>query len=89
MDMAIYLEIGALVIMLVGLIGVFVNRVQSGEGGKAKGLGIRTLQHIALIFVAPTVLILALERSIDAEATTAILGALVGYVFASIENDKS
>lgn len=84
-----YIQIGAIVIMLIGLIWVFVNRKQSGSEGRAKGLGVRSLQHIALIFVAPTVLILALERTIDAQATTAILGAIIGYVFSSLEKDDA
>jgi glucose uptake protein GlcU len=82
-----YIEFAAMFIMLVGIVLVFVNRIQSGENKKAKGLGVRTLQHLALFFIAPSVLILALERAIDAEATTAILGAIVGYVFASLDDD--
>ena len=79
------IELLAMLAMLVGVFWVFINRKQAGDKGRAKGLGVRTLQHLALLLVAPAVLILALEKTIDAQATTAIFGAIVGYVFASVE----
>ena len=79
------LEGPTMLAMLIGICWVFYNRKQAGENGKAKGLGVRTLQHLALIFIAPAVFILALEKVIDPQATTAIFGAVVGYVFASVE----
>jgi len=84
------IEFLAALAMIIGICWIFVNRKQAGEKGQAKGLGIRTLQHLALMFVAPSVLILALEGKIDAQAATAIFGAIVGYVFASVEkkNDE-
>jgi len=83
------IEFLAMLAMLIGIVWVFINRKQAGEKGRAKALGVRTLQHLALIFVAPSVFILALERAIDAQATTAIFGAIIGYVFASIEKPNS
>ena len=85
MDRHLLVEISVLIIMLIVIVLVFINRRQSGETGH-KGPGVRTLQHLALALIAPFVLILSLEKIIDPQATTAIYGVIVGYVFASWGN---
>ncbi|MCP4318361.1 MAG: hypothetical protein GY789_20675 [Hyphomicrobiales bacterium] len=49
-----------------------------------KGLGLRSIQFLALGTVMPIVLILALESVLAGEAVAAIVGGVVGYLFASV-----
>ena len=79
-------EIIAIIIMGGGLLGVFIERNKIG-----KGIGVRVIQFLAIIFVIPTILILALEKVIDNSTIAALIGAIVGYILSGIgsdENDK-
>jgi hypothetical protein len=78
------LEVGAIITMPLGVVLVFCNRKQADDGGRTKGLGVRTLQHLALLMVIPAVFVLALERAIDAQAAVAIFGAVVGYILSPL-----
>jgi len=70
-------EIVAVLIMLGGVGGIFY--------GVFKGtitLSVRTLQFLSIAIVVPAVLILSLERSLGNESTSALLGAIMGFVLA-------
>lgn len=83
------LEIGAILVMIIGVCLVFRNRETAGkERGHALGLGVSTLQHLALFLIIPSVFVLALEKAIDAQAVTAILGGIIGYVLASVDKKE-
>ena len=43
-------------------------------------LNFRTIQFMAVSFLVPAILILSLERAISSEATSALMGIIVGYV---------
>jgi hypothetical protein len=79
-------EIIAIIIMGGGLLGIFIERNKTG-----KGIGVRVIQFLAIIFLIPTILILALEKVIDNSTIAALIGAIVGYILSGIgsdENDK-
>ncbi len=61
------------------IIGLFVNRWHSG-----KSLGVRAIQTLAVAMFMPTVIILAMEKIIDGAAVAALVGGVVGYLFAHI-----
>ena len=89
MDGNLVVELSALIIMLVVIVLIFLNRRQGNENGRSRGPDVRTLQHLALALVAPFVLILSLEKIIDPQATVAVYGVIVGYVFGSWGNKDS
>lgn len=76
-------EVGALILMFIGLSGILYDRISH-----QKGIGLRVIQFLAVCFVAPTVLILALESRLSTDSTAAILGAIVGYILSGIGKDE-
>jgi hypothetical protein len=63
------------------VIALFVNRWHSG-----KSLGVRAIQTLAVAMFMPAIIILALERVIDGAAVAALVGGVVGYLFANISD---
>lgn len=47
-------------------------------------LNLRTVQVLAVSFLVPAVMILAMERAIGSEATAALVGIIVGYTLSVI-----
>lgn len=78
------LEFGALLIMGLVVIGVFLQRIVSG-----KGIGARVIQLLAVGLIIPTILILALEDKLASETTATIIGGLIGYLLSGIGDWKS
>ncbi len=72
-------EVGALAIMLLSVIGVITQRLVSGMG-----LGARAIQFLAVGLLFPILLILALEKAIASETTAALLGGLAGYLLSDV-----
>ncbi len=70
--------------MLVGVIGAVVNRVIT-----KKGIGLRMIQFVTVVVLAPGVLILALLKVIDSQATQLLIGAFVGYILSSLSGKQS
>ncbi len=66
-----WLEAALIVVMIVGLIAVFYERIRH-----KKGPWIVTIQMLTIAFVFPSIVILALEGKIKEDA----VGTLVGYV---------
>jgi hypothetical protein len=76
-------ELAAAGLMVIGLLAVFINRCKTG-----KGLGARVIQLLAVIFVIPAILILALEKFLTAETVATLLGTLIGYLLSGIGRFK-
>jgi len=47
-------------------------------------LNFRTVQFLAISFLVPAILVLAVERAIGSEATSAFIGIIVGYTLSVI-----
>jgi hypothetical protein len=78
------LELGAGIIMIGGTIAVFVERFIHN-----KAIGVRIIQFLAILLLVPTILILALENILNTETISALLGALIGYIYVlSKEKDE-
>ncbi len=76
MDIKIIVELGAIIIMVGGTVAVFVERFVH-----KKAIGIRVIQFLALILLTPAILILALEHILNTETISALIGAMIGYVY--------
>jgi len=61
------------------VLALFVNRWHSG-----KSLGVRAIQMLAVAMFMPTIIILSMEKALDGSAVAALIGAVVGYLFANI-----
>lgn len=75
--------IASFVIMLLGLICVFHNRLKTGNG-----LGARFIQSITVIIALPTIIILASIEAIEGETISALLGSVLGYILSGIGDYK-
>lgn len=81
--MKAWIELAAAVIMIGGLGGLLYDRYKH-----QKGIGVRAIQFLAVMFVIPAILILALERVLSSESTATLLGTIVGYVLSGIGKDE-
>ena len=77
------LEIIAGVTIIVGLVGILWERCC-----KNKGIGVRVIQFLTVVFLLPIILILALEGVLEGETVATLLGAIVGYVLSGIGKDE-
>jgi len=68
-------EIIAVLIMSGVVGGIFYGTLK----GKLT-LNIRTIQFLAVSFLVPAIVILSMERAIGSDATSALMGIIVGYV---------
>ena len=73
------IELCSALIMTLGLIGVFLDRIIT-----RKGLGARVIQLLAIILLVPSILILSLEKVLTSEAVAALIGGLAGYLLSDI-----
>jgi hypothetical protein len=74
-----WVELVAATAIPIGIIAVAWNRIATN-----KGLSVRAIQFLCLSIFVPLILILGLERILDGSAIGALLGALIGYLFANI-----
>jgi hypothetical protein len=79
-----WIELIAILIMAGGLTWVCCNRTKM-----KKGIGVRVIQFLAVIFIIPSIIILALEGVIVSETTAALLGAIIGYILSGIGQDEN
>ena len=77
------LQMGCVLIMLLIPICILIQRMISG-----KSLSARAIQFLAVGFIFPTILILALGKAIAGETTAALLGGLAGYLLSDIGRYK-
>jgi len=61
------------------IMGVLLQRLIEG-----KGIGVRAIQFVAATSILPIIAILALEKIIDGCTVSALVGALIGYLFSNI-----
>ena len=79
-----WVEIIAIATLPVAIIAVIVNRTMVD-----RGLGARAIQFLAISLFVPIIVLLALEGVLERSAVGALVGALVGYLFATTgEFDK-
>ena len=83
MDAKTAVELAGLTLVAISVVALVVNRVKTG-----KGIGIRAIQFVAVPSVLVFLLVLGLERLLDAGAITAVIGVIVGYVFAKQGQDE-
>lgn len=77
----IWIDLIAALTMLAVIVGVLIERVVI-----KRGIGVRSIQFVAIGMLPPLLLVLALEEKSDKSAIFAVIGALVGYIFANIAN---
>jgi predicted permease len=77
------LQMGCILIMVLLALGVLIQRILM-----KKVTGARTIQFLAVGFIFPTILILALGKAIAGETTAALLGGLAGYLLSDIGRYK-
>lgn len=73
------LQIGCMIIMILIVVGIFAQRLKSG-----KGLTARSIQFLSVGLLIPTILILAINKTLASETTAALLGGLAGYLLSDI-----
>lgn len=73
------IEIIAVLIML-GSVGGILFGVIKGT----IALSSRTVQFLAVAFVLPMIMVLAMERGIGNEAAAALIGTIVGYTLSGL-----
>jgi hypothetical protein len=68
---------GALIVSIVGVIGIMLNRLYLN-----KGMGLRTVQLLAIIVLFPFLLILSLIEILPVSVIAVVAGSIIGYSFA-------
>lgn len=71
-------------VMALGVIGLFLNRHL-----QEKSLTLRSIQFLSILLVVPAIIILSLEEIISPQSTTALLGALLGYILSGFGERNS
>ncbi len=73
----------ALLIMVLGVIGIFLERALT-----KRGIGVRIIQFATVVLVFPIILILALEGILESQTVGALVGTVIGYVLSGIGKDE-
>ncbi len=68
---------GTLVISIIGISGIMINRVYS-----KKGMGLRSVQLMAILVVFPLLVILNLLDILPVSTIAIVAGTIIGYAFA-------
>lgn len=79
MTLSNWIELIAAVTIPLALVAIILERVIS-----KKGIGVRTIQFLGVATFVPMLLILGIERILDANVISALVGAFVGYLFSRI-----
>jgi hypothetical protein len=79
-----YAEIGFLLVAVVGVIGLFWERIAAG-----RGLGSSSLRNLTVVLFFPTVAVLALEKVIVGEAVVGLLSAVAGYLLGTFSKNDA
>ncbi|WP_092025392.1 hypothetical protein [Bradyrhizobium sp. OK095] len=85
------LDLGAVCLLALFILGgglLVLNQILQADQEKPSNLwgerlGQYTLQILGLTFILPTILIIAVATGLNAEAVTALLGSIIGYIFGS------
>lgn len=81
------LAAGILCVGLFILLNILKNDQERRSNIWGERLGQYTLQILGLTFILPTILIIAVATKLNAEAVTALLGSIIGYIFGSSRSD--
>jgi len=85
MNRIFFLQLVLSISIISSPIALLVHRTKVKKGdGTGFGLGVRVVQFAGVSIIPPVIAILALEGLIDAGTVSALIGALVGYLFAGI-----
>ena len=76
-----WVEVIAAASIPLAIIALFFNRWHSG-----KSLGVRAIQTLSVATFMPAVIVLAMEKIIDGAAVAALIGGVIGYLFANISD---
>jgi hypothetical protein len=79
-----YIELIVALIMVISLGGVLFERIKY-----RKSIGIRTIQFMAIAFIFPVIIILALEGVLSAETIGTLIGTVIGYVLSGIGGNEA
>ncbi len=78
-------ELIAASMLPLGFVGVMIHRLVLN-----KSIGARVVQLTAVVMLIPVILVLALERILDAATISALIGGIVGHLLSGIsEYDKA
>jgi len=80
----LWLEAVMALIMLVGLVGLLLQRFKSNSG-----IGVRAIQFLGVVIVVPAIVILAVAQILSSEVVGALLGAVVGYVLSGFGAEET
>lgn len=75
------LDAALVAVMVVGLLGYFLNRHVT-----KKAIGARGIQFVGVCLMIPGVVLLALEGKLSECSTGTIVGAFAGYLFSGISS---
>jgi hypothetical protein len=78
-----FIEPAMLVLMIMGLLALFLNRLHMKRGI----VGVRSIQFLAVVFVLPMTVILSEEGKLDSEAVAFVIGTVVGYILQFVPGD--
>jgi hypothetical protein len=65
---------------VLGTLLAFIERIKTG-----KGIGLRFIQVMAILYIIPAIVVLALENRMMGEAAT-ILGTIAGFVLGTLKD---
>jgi hypothetical protein len=78
-DGRFWIELVLAMAVPVAIVAIITNRIMT-----KKGLSVRSIQFLGLAMLAPIVGVLALEGILERSAAGALIGAVLGYLFANI-----
>lgn len=77
------IDIAMVTVMTLALVGVFIDRFRT-----QRGFGLRIIQFLAVAFLIPAIILLALHDALSPETVGALVGAVIGYVLSGIGRDE-
>lgn len=80
----IWLEVAVASVMPLTILAVIVSRFLVKSAGGKGGLGVRTIQFVAVAMTIPAITLLALHGRLQGEAVATIFGALAGFLLSNI-----
>jgi hypothetical protein len=81
-------EIGLLILMAIGLIGILIRIFKRDAMGKP-GITTRSIQFLGVSLLIPTILLLGLESILSGETIATLVGAMAGYLLSGISDSSS
>lgn len=79
------IDVVVLAIMVIGLVGMFFER---GGHKPPRGIGRRSIQFVAVVFLFPTIIILGIHQILKADLLGTLIGTIVGYILSSFSDEK-